>query len=101
MVSLSEIQASNSRISSTLAPGLVALFVGATGGVGEFTLKKFAQYSNRPRIYFAGRSQTAADRITAELKDLELKGTQAISHHSVIWYEVNLGCGRNEYIFLC
>ncbi|RDW72850.1 hypothetical protein BP6252_06757 [Coleophoma cylindrospora] len=67
MVSLSIIRSSNSHISA-LAPGLVAIFVGATSGIGEITLKKFAEYAQQPRIYFIGRSQDAADRITAECK---------------------------------
>ena len=74
MVSLSQIQASNSRISSTLPSRLVALFVGGTSGIGEITLKKFAQYSHHPRAYFVGRSQDAAERIVAECKALNPGG---------------------------
>jgi NADP-dependent 3-hydroxy acid dehydrogenase YdfG len=73
MVSLSNVQLSNSLISSTL-PGLVAVFVGATSGIGEITLKKFAKYSHQPRAYFIGRSQDAADRIVAECKGLNPQG---------------------------
>lgn len=74
MVSLPAVHFSNSLISSTLPPGLVALFVGATSGIGEITLKKFAKYSRQPRAYFIGRSQDAADRITAECKALNPAG---------------------------
>lgn len=74
MVSLSQIRASNSLISSTLPVGLVAVFVGATSGIGEITLKKFAKYTQRPRAYFIGRSQGAADRIVAECKTLNPSG---------------------------
>lgn len=73
MVSLPEIESSNSLISSAL-PGLVALFVGATSGIGEITLKKFAKHSHQPRAYFVGRSQDAADRIIAECKTLNSAG---------------------------
>jgi len=73
MVSLSNVQLSNSLISSTL-PRLVAVFVGATSGIGEITLKKFAKYSHQPRAYFVGRSQGAADRIVAECKALNPQG---------------------------
>jgi NADP-dependent 3-hydroxy acid dehydrogenase YdfG len=74
MVSLSQIQASNALISSTFPTRLVALFVGGTSGIGEITLKKFAQHSHQPRAYFVGRSQDAADRIVAECKTLNPGG---------------------------
>ena len=74
MISLSDVKSSNSLISSTLPPGLVAVFVGATSGIGEITLKTFAEYSRQPRAYFIGRSQDAADRIVAECKALNPAG---------------------------
>jgi NADP-dependent 3-hydroxy acid dehydrogenase YdfG len=74
MVSLSDVHSSNSLISSSLPPSLVAIFVGATSGIGEITLKKFAQYSRQPRAYFIGRSQDAADRIVAECNALNPAG---------------------------
>ncbi|KAI0421198.1 NAD(P)-binding protein [Xylaria grammica] len=74
MVSLSSVISSNSRVSSTLPIGLVAVFVGATSGIGEATLKKFAEYADNPRAYFIGRSQQAADRIVAECKALNPRG---------------------------
>lgn len=74
MVSLPVVRSSNSLISSALAPGLVALFIGATSGIGETTLKKFTKYSRQPRAYFIGRSQDAANRIAAECKALNPAG---------------------------
>ncbi len=74
MVSLSEVQSSNSRISSSLPPGLVAVFVGATNGIGETSLKQFAKHARQPRVYFVGRSQEAGDRIVAECKALNSEG---------------------------
>ncbi|KAI0100630.1 NAD(P)-binding protein [Nemania sp. FL0031] len=74
MVSLSTVRASNSLISSTLPASLVALFVGATSGIGEATLKKFAHYTTNPRVYFVGRSQEAADRIVTECRALNPAG---------------------------
>ena len=74
MVSLSDVQSSNSQIPSTLPPGLVAVFVGATSGIGEETLKQFAKYTRQPRAYFVGRSQAAADRIIADCKALNALG---------------------------
>ena len=74
MVSLEEVHASNSCIASALPPGLVAVFVGGTNGVGETTLKRFAKHAVRPRVYFIGRSQKAGDRIAAECKALNAEG---------------------------
>lgn len=74
MVALSDIKDSNARIASELPAGLVAVFVGATSGIGETALKKFAQYAKKPRIYFVGRSQVAADRIKKECQTLNSEG---------------------------
>ena len=74
MVALSEIIASNERLSSTFPDGLVAVFVGGTNGVGEYTLKAFAKYATKPRVYIVGRSQEAADRIIEECKQLNPSG---------------------------
>ncbi|KAK0387692.1 hypothetical protein NLU13_3937 [Sarocladium strictum] len=59
MVTLKHVQASNSRVAQSLPAGLVAVFAGATSGIGELALKSFAKYTNRPKIYFIGRSQGA------------------------------------------
>jgi hypothetical protein len=74
MVSLSDIQSSNSRIASSLPLGLVAVFVEATSGIGETTLKQLAKHTRQPRVYFIGRSQEAGDRIVAECKALKRGG---------------------------
>ena len=74
MVTLSQVQSSNSLISSTLPPNLVAVFVGATSGIGETTLKQFAKHARQPRAYFVGRSQDAGDRIIAECRMLNSEG---------------------------
>jgi NADP-dependent 3-hydroxy acid dehydrogenase YdfG len=74
MVTLSAIHSSNSHISSTLPSKLVAVFVGATSGIGEITLKKFAKYTLKPRVYFIGRSQEAGERIEIECREINLRG---------------------------
>ena len=74
MVTLTDIQASNARIATALPPGLVAVFVGATNGIGEYSLKEFARHARQPRVYFVGRSQEAGDRIVAECCQLNLQG---------------------------
>ncbi|UPL03525.1 hypothetical protein LCI18_014459 [Fusarium solani-melongenae] len=59
MVSLQIIQQSNARL-ATLPKGLVALFIGATSGIGQSTLEQFAQHASAPRIYTVARPQTVA-----------------------------------------
>lgn len=73
MVLLPTVQASNALLSSSL-PGLVAVFVGATSGIGEYSLKAFARHARQPRTYFIGRSQEAGNRILAECKALNPQG---------------------------
>ena len=74
MVPLPLVQSSNHLIPSTLPPCLIAVFVGATSGIGEATLKQFAKYTIQPRAYFLGQSQDAGDRIAAECKALNPNG---------------------------
>ncbi|EON64514.1 hypothetical protein W97_03747 [Coniosporium apollinis CBS 100218] len=74
MVTLPAIRASNELIPTALPPNLVAIFAGATSGIGEATLKEFATKAVRPRVYFIGRNQEAADRITTECKALNPDG---------------------------
>ena len=70
MVPLPEVIASNGRIAKTFPQGLVAVFVGGTSGVGEYTVKKLAKYAAKPRVYLVGRSQSAADRIIQECMEI-------------------------------
>ncbi|KAF9891583.1 hypothetical protein FE257_003594 [Aspergillus nanangensis] len=74
MVTLSHVQSSNAQIATTLPPGLVAVFVGATNGIGEYSLKEFARHAKKPRVYFVGRSQEAGDRIAGECRELNSEG---------------------------
>ncbi|XP_044723697.1 short chain dehydrogenase domain-containing protein [Hirsutella rhossiliensis] len=74
MVTLSAAEASNAKIATSLPIGMVAVFVGGTSGIGEYTLKNFAQNAKNPRIYLAGRSQDAANRIISECTKLNPDG---------------------------
>jgi short-subunit dehydrogenase len=74
MVSLSKIQHSNSLISTNLPSRLVAVFVGATSGIGAITLKTFTKYILQPKIYIIGRSQESADRIISDCRTLNSSG---------------------------
>ncbi|KAH8886055.1 hypothetical protein GQ53DRAFT_769646 [Thozetella sp. PMI_491] len=70
MVALSDVHASNGRISTAIPEGLVAVFVGGTSGVGEYTLKALVKHSPNLRAYIVGRSQESADRILKECKEI-------------------------------
>ncbi|KFY91399.1 hypothetical protein V498_05483 [Pseudogymnoascus sp. VKM F-4517 (FW-2822)] len=69
MVGLDLVHASNAQLRE-LGPGLVALFVGATSDIGEYTAKAFVKNALSPRVYIVGRSEPAAERIINECKDL-------------------------------
>jgi short-subunit dehydrogenase len=68
MVALDIVRASNAAIPTALPPGLVAVFIGATNGIGEETVKQFAKLAVRPKVYIVGRSQPAAENIIAECR---------------------------------
>ncbi|KAI1077727.1 hypothetical protein F5B20DRAFT_572180 [Whalleya microplaca] len=74
MRSIEAIRESNGRIATSLPAGLVVLFVGATSGIGETTLKQLTKRVQRPRIYFLGRRENEGKRIQAELEELNLEG---------------------------
>jgi len=74
MVTLEQIRSSNSAISTSLPAGLVAVFVGATSGIGESSLKQFAKHAVKPRIYFLGRSKQSGARILTQLQELNPGG---------------------------
>lgn len=76
MVLLPEVESSNIQISTSLPRDLVAVFVGATNGIGETTLRQFARFTNglRPKVIFVGRAQDAGDRIAKECKALSPDG---------------------------
>lgn len=66
MTPLPQVIASNGQISNSFPDGLVAVFVGGTSGVGEYTLKALAKYTPKLRAYLVGRSQASADTIIQE-----------------------------------
>jgi NADP-dependent 3-hydroxy acid dehydrogenase YdfG len=75
MVAINAIHQSNEALKlSPHASGLVAVFVGATSGIGMGTLKAFAKYANAPKAYVLGRSKKAAQPLLDELKALNPKG---------------------------
>lgn len=75
MAPLNESISSNKLIASTFPKGLVAVFVGGTSGVGEYTVKALAKYSPNSRIYIVGRNQETASRIIEECKEVNSGST--------------------------
>ena len=74
MVPLPEIHESNDRIPSSLPKTLVAVFAGATSGIGEATLKNLVKYAIEPKIYLLARNPVSAARVIAECRRINPKG---------------------------
>jgi len=53
MVRIADVREAN--IQAGQLKGLVAVFVGGTGGIGESTLKEFFLRTVRPKAYIVGR----------------------------------------------
>ncbi|KAL1604880.1 hypothetical protein SLS60_004420 [Paraconiothyrium brasiliense] len=66
MVSLHQVLSSNARIPHELPKNMVAVFAGATTGIGLATLKAFVKYAVAPRIYFLARNTPTAERIVTD-----------------------------------
>lgn len=69
MVALDAVRAHNASLKS-LAPGLVAVFVGGTSGIGLYTARELARNTTSPHIYLVGRNATEASKITEELQTI-------------------------------
>ncbi|KAJ8514254.1 hypothetical protein ONZ45_g8181 [Pleurotus djamor] len=52
----------------------VAVVVGGTAGIGAALAVKIAQYSSAPNIHIVGRSQSSADQVISQMKELNPKG---------------------------
>ncbi|KAJ5246744.1 hypothetical protein N7468_001727 [Penicillium chermesinum] len=74
MVELTAVHASNKALRRYLRPKAVAVFVGATKGIGKTSLLNYAKHAPQPRIYFIGRSQQAADGILKQLREESPEG---------------------------
>ncbi len=92
MVSLQAIRKSNARVAE-LPEGLVALFLGATSGIGQSALIQFAQYAVRPRIYIVARRASATKPLLAELRAKNPGAT-----YTVIEKDVSLICETNDVV---
>ena len=68
MVSIKDVRKSNLAFKLTQSPsGLVAVFAGATRGIGMGTLKQFAKHARAPKVYIIGRSKKSATNLLEEL----------------------------------
>jgi len=86
MVAIQAIRESNKRIAE-LPDGLVALFLGATSGIGKSAMIQFATHTVRPRIYFVARRPSAATGLIEELRNKNPEGK-----YTVIEKDVSLIC---------
>lgn len=74
MVKLDQARASNAAINSQ-SPELVAVFVGATSGIGEGTAKELANAVKKPTIHLIGRNEATGSKILEELKAANPEGS--------------------------
>jgi NADP-dependent 3-hydroxy acid dehydrogenase YdfG len=74
MVTLAQAESSNRLVSTALPPHLVAVFVGATKGIGLASLKAFVKHARQPRVYFIGRSKDIGERVAKECEELNPDG---------------------------
>ena len=81
-IALQTVRTSNSRLSRVKRP-LVALFVGATSGIGLGTLREFAQHAAEPRVYIVARNAQKAGTIVDELRALNANGRYEIIEKDV------------------
>ncbi|KAL2825701.1 hypothetical protein BJY01DRAFT_153268 [Aspergillus pseudoustus] len=75
MVALNAVKAQNAALNTTLAPGLVAVFVGGTSGIALSTALALARHTVSPKIYLIGRSQPAADDAISTIKSINPSAT--------------------------
>lgn len=81
MVSYKEIQASNALLNDASAPR-VAIFVGGTSGIGQYTVKALVATGASMRVYLVGR-KSSAERIQALIQELQAINPKA----EIIWTE--------------
>ena len=82
MVAIEVIRESNRRIAK-LPERLVALFLGATSGIGQSSLVQFATHAVRPCIYIVARQASATKGLLEELHERNQEGTYTIIEKDV------------------
>lgn len=81
MVAYTDIEASNALVNDDTAPR-VAVFVGGTSGVGQYTIKALVTTGASVRIYIIGR-KSAEERTKAFINELQVLNPRA----DLIWLE--------------
>ncbi|GAB1204023.1 short-chain dehydrogenase/reductase [Aspergillus pseudonomiae] len=71
MASVAAVLDNNSGITRRYGSGLVAVFVGATSGIGESTARAFIRNTDASRAYLIGRDETRAMHIIKELHQIK------------------------------
>ncbi|PWY95920.1 NAD(P)-binding protein [Aspergillus sclerotioniger CBS 115572] len=74
MVAISEIRGQLATVQN-LGPGLVAVFVGGTSGIGLSTARQFTRHATSPHIYLIGRNEAQASEIISELRTINKSAT--------------------------
>jgi NAD(P)-dependent dehydrogenase (short-subunit alcohol dehydrogenase family) len=92
MVAIQAIRKSNARIAE-LPEGIVALFLGATSGIGQSALIQFAKYAVRPRVYIVARRASTTKGLLEELRKENQEGT-----YTVIEKDVSLICETSDVV---
>ncbi|KAI6894326.1 hypothetical protein KC318_g14135 [Hortaea werneckii] len=72
MVSVEAIRKANAQGKSL--DGLVCVFVGGTGGIGESTARELFVRATRPRAVIVGRSEQKATQLIEDLKEINPEG---------------------------
>ncbi|RMZ33981.1 hypothetical protein D0859_01857 [Hortaea werneckii] len=72
MVSVEAIRKANAQGKSL--DGLVCVFVGGTGGIGESTARELFIRATRPRAVIVGRSEQKATQLIEDLKEINPEG---------------------------
>lgn len=96
MVNINNVRKSNLAFKlSGHASGLVAVFVGATSGIGMGTLKQFAKYAQAPKVYILGRSKKAAVSLLSEIQSSNPEGKfEFIETEISLMKNVDLACDQ-------
>ncbi|KAN0103058.1 NAD(P)-binding protein [Hyaloscypha variabilis] len=94
MVNISLVRKSNLDFKlSGHASSLVAVFVGATSGIGLGTLKQYAKYTQGSKAYIIGRSKSATQPLLDRLQESNPTGTfEFIQTEVSLIKNVDLAC---------
>lgn len=74
MVNITDVRVSNAAFKASHT-SLVAVFVGATSGIGLATLKLLAEVAVKPRLHILGRSKSSSSTLLADLKKINPHAT--------------------------